>query len=105
MGSVNLAEMAFTLSECSKLIRNNNKGPIASEVSPWPCGVVEQCSRHREKGAHCLSAASLRAAGVGEPRRKPEGPRHGQHGFDHFCRNKSGSSFGGETPISGKVGC
>ena len=46
----------------------------------WPCGVAEQCSRHREKGAHCLSAASLHAAGpalskaegVGEPHRAPE---------------------------------
>jgi hypothetical protein len=60
--------------------------------------VAEQCSRHRRKGAHCLSAASLCAAGIGEPRREPEGPHHGQHGFAYFCRNKSGSSFGGETP-------
>ena len=37
------------------------------------------------------SGASLRAAGVGEPRRSPEGPGHGQHGFGYFCRNKSGS--------------
>ncbi|WP_342348967.1 hypothetical protein, partial [uncultured Nitrospira sp.] len=60
----------------------------------WPCGVAEQCSRHRRKGAHCLSLASLRAAGVGEPRREPEGPQHGQDGFGHFCRNKSGSAAG-----------
>jgi len=38
----------------------------------WPCGVAEQCGRRREQGAHCLSAASLCAAGVGEPRREPE---------------------------------
>ena len=30
---------------------------------PWPCGVAEQCSRHRGKGAQCLSVASLRDAG------------------------------------------
>ncbi len=41
------------------------------EIS-WPGGVAEQCSRHRGKGAHCLSVASLRAAGVGEPHRCPE---------------------------------
>jgi hypothetical protein len=58
----------------------------------WPGGLAEQCSRHRGKGAHCLSAASLRAAEVGEPRREPEGPGHGQHGFGYFCRNKRTSS-------------
>ena len=64
----------------------------------WPCDMAEQCNRHREKGGQCLSAASLPAAGVGETRREPEGPCHGQHGFGHLCRNKSGSSCGGETP-------
>jgi len=39
---------------------------------PWPCGMAEPCSRYRKKGGHCLSAASLHAAGVGEPRRAPE---------------------------------
>jgi hypothetical protein len=34
--------------------------------------MAEQCSGLREKGAHCLSVASLRVAGVGEPRRAPE---------------------------------
>jgi len=29
------------------------------------CGEAEPCNRRRGKGAHCLSAASLRAAGVG----------------------------------------
>jgi len=58
------------------------------------CGVAEQCSRHRRKGAHCLSEASLRAAGFGEPRRAPEGPCHSQNGFGHFCRNKSSSAAG-----------
>ena len=51
-----------------------------------------------EKGGQCLSQASLPAAGVGEPRRAPEGPCHGQHGFGSFCRNKRTSSYGGETP-------
>ena len=32
-----------------------------------------------EKGAQCLNVARLHAAGIGEPRRKPEGPYHGQH--------------------------
>ena len=40
---------------------------------PWPGGLAAQCSRHREEGAQCLSAASLRAAGVGEPRGHPKG--------------------------------
>ena len=68
----------------------------------WPYGVAEQCSQHREQGAHCLSAASLctagpvlsKAEGAGEPRREPEGSHHGQHGFAHFCRNKRGSAAG-----------
>ena len=57
---------------------------------PWPGGVAEPCSRHQEKGAHCLSVANLRAAGVGEPRKGPEGPQHGQHGFAHFAETKVG---------------
>jgi hypothetical protein len=61
---------------------------------PWPCGMAEQCSRLREKGAHCLSVASLRAAEVAEPHREPEGPRHGQHDFGYFCRNKRTSPAG-----------
>ncbi len=40
------------------------------------------------------SGASLRGAGVGEPRREPEGPQYGQHGFDYFGRNKSRSAAG-----------
>ena len=39
---------------------------------PWPRGLAEQCSRLRKKCSHCLSAASLRTAGVGELRRAPE---------------------------------
>ena len=65
---------------------------------PWPGGMAEQCNRHRRKGGQCLSQASLHAAGVGEPRRAPEGPCHGQYGFGSFCRNKRTSSYGGETP-------
>jgi len=60
----------------------------------WHGGVAEQCRRLREKGAHCLSAAGLRAAGVGEPRRKPKGPHHSQHGFVYFSRKKSRSAAG-----------
>jgi hypothetical protein len=61
---------------------------------PWPCGMAEQCSRRRGMGGPCLSVASLRAAGVGEPRRGPEAPCHGQHGFATFCRNKRWSAAG-----------
>ena len=57
----------------------------------WPGRAVQPTS---EEGAHCLSEASLRAAGVGEPRRAPEGPGHGQHGFGSFCRNKRTSPAG-----------
>ena len=71
--------------------------PLYSMI-PWPCGMAEPCNRHRKKGGQCPSAASLPAAGVGALRRAPEGPCHGQHGFGHFCRNKSGSSYGAETP-------
>ena len=74
----------------------------------WPGSVVEQCSRHREKDAQCLSlsidlrtsSASLRVACVGEPRRGPEGPQYGQHGFDYFGRNQSSSAAG---PIPGST--
>jgi len=38
-----------------------------------------------ERWRVCFSAAS-------------EGPRTGKNGFGHFCRNKSASSRGGETP-------
>ncbi len=69
---------------------------------PWPYDVAEQCSRHRRKGGPCLSVASLRGAGVGEPHRKPEGPQYGQHGFDYFCRNKSRSAAGPRTGITEK---
>jgi len=31
------------------------------------------------------------------------GPRPGRNGFAYFCRNKSGSSFGGETPSETSV--
>jgi len=51
-------------------------------------GVAEQCSRHRRKGAHCLSEANLRAASVGEPRRAPEGPRHGNMVLGPFAPYK-----------------
>jgi hypothetical protein len=34
--------------------------------------MAEPCSPHLKKGKHYLSAASLRAAGVGERRRGPE---------------------------------
>ncbi len=45
----------------------------------WPCDGAEQCSQARIRGAHCLSpskrvrpsSASLRTAGVGEPRKEP----------------------------------
>lgn len=47
-----------------------------------------------EEGAQCLSNESLRAAGVGERRRAPEGLHHGQNGFVHFYQNKSGSAAG-----------
>jgi len=68
----------------------------------WPGGMAEPCNRHRRKGEHCLSpsrklragSASLHAAGGGEPRRAPEGPCHGQYGFGHCCRNKSGPAAG-----------
>ena len=56
--------------------------------------MAEQCSQDRREGAHCLSEASLCTAGFGEPHREPEGSCHGQHGFSHFCRNKSGSATG-----------
>ncbi len=69
---------------------------------PWPRGMAEQCSRLREKGEHCLSAASLRAAEVGEPRKAPEGPRHGQYGFVYFCRKKSESAAGTRPGITKK---
>ena len=62
--------------------------------------MAEQCNRHRRKGGQCLSQASLPAAGGGEPRRAPEGPCYGQHGFGYFCRNKSSSSSGDQTPVS-----
>ena len=39
---------------------------------PWPCGMAEQCSQLRKKGAHCLSVADFRAAEVGNPRRAAE---------------------------------
>ena len=63
------------------------------------CGEAELCSQRRGKGLHCLSAASLRTAGVGEPRSlpqttkrgrknkhtsEPEGPQYGQHGFSYL---------------------
>ncbi len=70
----------------------------------WPYDMAEQCSRHRRKGAQCLSVASLRGAGVGEPRREPEGPQYGQHGFDYFCQNKSRSAAGPRPSITGKQG-
>ena len=81
------------LPEGSKLVRHDWETHCFRTL-PWPRDVAEQCSRHREKGAHCLSIASLRAAGVGEPRREPEGPQYGQHGFGHFDRNQSGSAAG-----------
>ena len=34
--------------------------------------MAEQCNRYRRKGGHCLSAASVRTAGVGEPRKAPK---------------------------------
>ena len=71
------------------------RAPILGSLAWWLGRAVQATP---ELGAHCLSLASLRAAGVGEPHRTPEGPRHGQNGFGHFCRTKSGSSFGGETP-------
>jgi hypothetical protein len=55
---------------------------------PAALGVAEQCSRLRGFGEHCLSEASCAAAGVGEPRRGPGGPRTGGNGFGSFCRNK-----------------
>ena len=69
---------------------------------PWPCGVAEQCSRHRKKGAQCLSATSLHAAGVGQLRREHEGPRYGQHGFGYFCLHNNGCALQ-DTP-SNKLG-
>ncbi len=64
--------------------------------------MAEQCNRHRREGGQCLSEASLPAAGVGEPRRAPGGPCHGQNGFGYFCRNKSGSSRGAKPGIKSK---
>jgi hypothetical protein len=62
-----------------------------NSLALWYGRAVQPAS---EEDAHCLSVASLRAAGVGEPRRGPEGPNHGQHGFGHFCRSKSESAAG-----------
>ena len=63
---------------------------MRSDVPPPPSPL----SFSRMKRKDHTSVASLRDAGVGEPRRAPEGPRHGQHGFGYFCRNKSGSAAG-----------
>ena len=57
-------------------------------------GVAEQCSRLRDYGEHCLSEASCAAAGVGEPRRGPEGPRQGRNGFGSFCSTTKVAPFG-----------
>jgi hypothetical protein len=35
-----------------------------------------------------------KAEGVGEPRRGPKGPCHGQYGFGSFCQNKRASPAG-----------
>ena len=82
-------------------LASHQKGTYFFGSFLWPCGVAEQCSRHRRQGAHCLSTASLCAAGVGEPRREPEGPRHGHHGFGSFCRNKKPVL----SPAEGDLGC
>ena len=36
--------------------------------------MAEKCSRVRSNGEHCLSGASCAAAGLGKPRREPNGP-------------------------------
>ncbi len=103
-----LAPLRTSLSQIEHFF--SNLGISCCSTLPWPCGEAEQCSRHRRKGAHCLSpsrrlrpsSSSLCAAGVGEPRREPEGPRHGQHGFGSFCRNKRPSSAGAN-PIAVKL--
>ena len=63
---------------------------MRSDVPPPPSPL----SFSRMKRKDHTSAASLRATVVGEPRRGPEGTRHGQQGFGYFCRNKSGSATG-----------
>ena len=56
--------------------------------NPWPSDMAEQCNGHRREGKQCLSRASLLDAGVGEPRRTPEGSWHGQtlHGASRRAR-------------------
>jgi hypothetical protein len=92
-----LAEI--TRSSISHPCTNDRVSPLTLPSPCWSegnkslaCGVAKPCSQRRKQGAHCLSAASLRAAGFGEPRRAPEGPRHCQHGFGSFCRNKRTST-------------
>ena len=70
--------------------RLSSSWQMRSDVSPPP---VSLSFPRMTKKDH-TSEASLRAAGVGEPRRAHEGPRHGLHGFGYFCRNKSGSAAG-----------
>jgi hypothetical protein len=94
-----LAEI--TRSSLSHPCTNDRVSPLTLPSPRWSegkkslaCGVAKPCSQRRKQGAHCLSAASLRAAGVGEPRRAPEGPRHCQHGFGSFCSTTKVAPFG-----------
>ncbi len=70
--------------------RLSSNWQMRSDVPPPP--TPRSFSRMTRKDH--TSTASLCAAGVGEPRRGPEGTRHGQDGFGHFCRNKSESAAG-----------
>ncbi len=72
----------------------------------WPLAWPSSAAESGKTGAHLSEPFSktqdrLRefapTAGVGEPHRVPEGPRHGQHGFGSFCRNK-GSRPPGRNP-------
>jgi hypothetical protein len=62
-------------------IRLRRSGHNKNSLALWHGRAVQPTPG---KCAQCLSVASLRAAGVGEPRREPEGPQHGQHGFGYF---------------------
>ncbi len=63
-----------------------------------PSGAAELEYRIGFSGEGCLSRASSLAILFGTEAEEPAGPRTGGNGFGHFCRNKSASSRGGETP-------
>jgi len=96
--------MAHTFTECSSFCGLGLLFLSLSQLWVLALSAAEPEPRIDLFGEGCLSRASSLAILFGVEAEASVGPRTGENGFGHFCRNKSFSSYGRESPYKIRSG-